>query len=121
MNAVKKRIIQFIDSQGISNRKFCIKISVSHVYFSTDNAVGSDVLEKIFIAYPELNMDWVVTGRGEMYNKPERNLTLNDDREVYKTDKDLLIETLKKTIADKEKIIALMESQQYEKKISTKH
>ena len=112
MNQVKSRVIQFIESQGISNRKFCIKISVSHVYFSTDNAISSDVLEKIFIIFPELNMDWVITGCGEMLTKRVESLpelVMNEDQALYTNIKDELIKSLQRTIADKEKIIELLQ------------
>lgn len=68
----KDRVILFIDSQNVSRRKFSEKIGVSHLYFSTKSAISADVLEKIFSCHPELNMDWVITGRGEMlYREPE--------------------------------------------------
>ena len=66
MNEVKERLVQYIDLQGISKREFCKKISVSPPYFSNKAAVGSDVMTKIFINYPLLNFDWVITGRGKM-------------------------------------------------------
>lgn len=62
----KERILKYIDTQGVSNRQFCITIAVSHTYFSVKGAISSDILAKIFTRYPEINMDWVITGRGEM-------------------------------------------------------
>lgn len=67
----KERIIQFIEYKQISNRKFCIEISVSHTYFSKKGAMGTDVLEKIYTIHPDLNIDWVITGRDEMIYKPQ--------------------------------------------------
>ncbi|TWI80556.1 hypothetical protein IQ13_3234 [Lacibacter cauensis] len=83
MNSTRDRILQFIDFKKISNRKFAEKISVSHVYFSKTGAMGSDVLEKISSNYPELNMDWIISGRGEMIVKPESRHLLNDTEEKY--------------------------------------
>jgi hypothetical protein len=34
-------------------------------------SVGSDILEKIFMKYPDLNPVWVLTGRGNMIDLPE--------------------------------------------------
>jgi hypothetical protein len=62
----KDRVLQFIDLQGLSNRKFSEKILVSPLYFSKKGAMGSDILEKIAATFPDLNMDWILTGRGEM-------------------------------------------------------
>ena len=89
METVKDRIIQFIGTQGISNRKFCIEISVSHTYFSVKGAVSSDILVKILTMYPNINADWLVTGRGKMLlnNEPEKvENVLNEEREIYGID-----------------------------------
>ncbi len=66
MNAVKERLMQFIESKGFSNRAFAKMISTSPNILSTASALGSDILIKISINFPNLNIDWVVTGRGEM-------------------------------------------------------
>ena len=67
----KKRIVQFIDYKKITKNKFCLKNLFSNSFFSNDSSIGSDKLIIIFRNYPELNMDWVITGRGEMmYEEP---------------------------------------------------
>lgn len=62
----KERILQYIDYKQISNRDFCKIISVSSAYFTKKGSIGSDIVEKILLNYPELNADWVITGRGNM-------------------------------------------------------
>lgn len=109
----KERIVQFIDFKKITKNKFCEKNLFSNSFFNNDSAISSDKLLNIFRNYPELNMDWVITGRGEMITKTtEKDLAIiqaAEPKALYKTDKDLLIETLQKSIEDKEKIIALLE------------
>ena len=73
----KERIVQFIDFKGISKRKFCEKISLSHTIFNKKSALGSDKLELIAMQYLELNMDWVITGRDEMLYKTKTNIMDN--------------------------------------------
>jgi hypothetical protein len=63
---VKERLLQFIEKQGITKNQFIIKIGIANGFFNTNNGVNTDNLEKIFSFYPELNMDWIVTGRGSM-------------------------------------------------------
>lgn len=76
----KERILQFIDYKEISKREFCRKSILSHTIFNNDSAIGVDKLEKIYNAYPELNMDWVITGRGEMiYDRPEAAFIMRDN------------------------------------------
>lgn len=62
----KGRLLKFIDYKDISRREFCKKSSLSHTIFNNNSAIGSDKLEKIHNAFDELNMDWVITGRGKM-------------------------------------------------------
>lgn len=65
----KTRLLDFVDFKSISKREFCKKSLLSHTIFNNNSAIGSDKLEKIHNAYEELNMDWVITGRGEMIYK----------------------------------------------------
>src|SRR4051812_12728144 len=90
MSTVKERILQFIEYKGISNRNFCQKINVSPNILSTKSALGTDILIKINIEYPELNMDWVIAGRGEMrlesfkdYALKDLTTLLQEDQEKY--------------------------------------
>ena len=73
MQGVKDRLKQFIDYKALSERKFSQKISPSATYFTSTKTIGSDKLEKIAEEFPELNMDWVITGRGEMLYKEHEN------------------------------------------------
>jgi len=90
----KKRLIQFIDKQGFTNRKFALEIGISHNYFTKEGAIGSDILSKIVDKYPELNSDWIITGRGSMLmakevagdyilNEVGTNYGVEDWREKY--------------------------------------
>ncbi|MBV9987782.1 MAG: hypothetical protein JO301_08885 [Chitinophagaceae bacterium] len=88
-------------------------------------AVGSDILERIKQNYTDLSLVWLVTGRGTMLlSPPSQNGTekkvseLNEEQHIYFTSKDDVIKLLKKqieklesTIADKDRIIALLELQ----------
>jgi transcriptional regulator with XRE-family HTH domain len=67
---------QFADRIGVQ------RSSVSHV-ISGRNKPGFDFIRKILEAFTEINADWLITGSGEMYGKPIRNVELfNRDIEV---------------------------------------
>jgi hypothetical protein len=83
MNIVKTRLLQFVGYKEISNRKFAEKIAASPNILSTKSALGSDILVQIGIKYPELNMDWVINGRGQMLYR-EGNAT-GKTNEIDKT------------------------------------
>ena len=36
-------------------------------------SIGSDVLESVILTYPELNIVWLLTGKGEMLNMSQAN------------------------------------------------
>lgn len=66
MSNPKLRLLQIFDNQRIRIIDVVKKISVSEKYFNSKSAIGSNYLEEIAKNYPEINMDWVVCGRGEM-------------------------------------------------------
>lgn len=65
------RIQQIIDSQGITVRQFEKNIGSSEGTIRNaikKNAeINSKWLKKIADLYPHLNLDWLITGNGEMY------------------------------------------------------
>ena len=67
------RIKYFIDYKGVSFNKLSLEIGVSNSYFSkmfkNNASIGSDILEKIGSIYPELNTNWLITGKGKMLNE----------------------------------------------------
>lgn len=62
----KERILQFIDYKGLSKNKFYIKTSISNGVLDKKSGLSMDTVEKIYSTYPEINAEWLLTGRGEM-------------------------------------------------------
>lgn len=64
------RIYDFISYKGISVNEFSINVGVSNGYFAKQKSalanIGSHIVEKLVSSYPELNADWLITGRGSM-------------------------------------------------------
>lgn len=63
------RILQFIDSKGISKNKFSNEIGLSNSYMTKmegNSSIGSKIILKIVSTYPDLNLNWLFTGQGEM-------------------------------------------------------
>lgn len=69
--SMKSRLLEFIKSKDISNRKFLLNCGLSETYISTltGNPSG-DTITKIEEAYPDLNIQWLKTGEGEMLKVP---------------------------------------------------
>jgi hypothetical protein len=69
---MKKRLVLFATEHlGMTIHRFEKSCGLSNSYCSNPNAVGSYAQKKIMSAYPDLNMDWVVTGKGDMLNNSD--------------------------------------------------
>lgn len=70
---VKQRLATFAKSQQISVRKFERSCGLTEGYINAIRvAPGPDKVAMILKAYPELNVDWLLTGEGEMVKKEEK-------------------------------------------------
>lgn len=67
---VLKRLKEFIDANNLSIAAFEKSIGMSNASFGkslkNNGAIGSDKLENILSVYPDINPDWLLTGRGSM-------------------------------------------------------
>ena len=83
---MKDRIIQFLKEMNLTSTKFADVIgvqrsSISHI-LSGRNKPSFDFIEKMLIAYPDVDAQWLITGKGNMLaNQPSlfnRELSEND-------------------------------------------
>lgn len=88
--SVKDRIILFIKSKNISRSEFCRRIGVSETYIgSLRQSFPPDRLKSISINFPELNIEWLMTGDGSMLksvsidNEENENESVVIPREVF--------------------------------------
>lgn len=72
---MKDRIIQFLKEMNLTSTKFADVIgvqrsSISHI-LSGRNKPSFDFIEKMLVAYPDIDAQWLITGKGDMYlNQP---------------------------------------------------
>ena len=69
---MNKRLQQFLAAENINQSHFADTIgvaraSISHI-LAGRNKPGFDFIESMARHYPELNLEWLITGRGRMYN-----------------------------------------------------
>ena len=69
------RLKQFLAAENISQSQFAdtinvVRASVSHV-LSGRNKPGYDFITAIMSAYPHLNIEWLMLGRGKMYRSQQ--------------------------------------------------
>lgn len=67
MSEIKDRLLKFISSSGITVAEFERRASLSNGAVSkTNNNIRKSTLNSISLAFPNLNMDWLINGNGEM-------------------------------------------------------
>lgn len=75
---VKSRLLEFVAYTQMSKRKFQEKIGVSNSYIQNiSESIGADVMNRISIQFPELNINWLLTGNGEMLKGTVENNTVS--------------------------------------------
>lgn len=65
----KDRILEFINSKGISKTTFLEQTNIKRGFLDKDKmkaSVSDLFLAKILSIYPDVNLEWLITGEGEM-------------------------------------------------------
>lgn len=63
----KDRLKEYLAYKKIGRNKFEEKVGIASGYVSSKSlTITSDVIEKLYAEFPLLNIDWLLTGRGEM-------------------------------------------------------
>ena len=76
---MNNRLQQFLAAENISQSAFAdiigvARASISHI-ISGRNKPGFDFIESTATAFPTLNVDWLITGRGKMYSTAQTPVT----------------------------------------------
>ncbi len=71
----KERILQFLDYKGISKNKFYQETGISNGTLDKSSGLSLETVEKFYTIYPEINPDWLITGKGDMI-KSDKNLNV---------------------------------------------
>ena len=66
ISPIKQRILSFAGTLGISKRDFYAKIGVSRGTLESKTGITEDVVTKFFATYPEVSIEWLMTGVGDM-------------------------------------------------------
>jgi transcriptional regulator with XRE-family HTH domain len=122
--AVKERITLFIKSLEISKSEFCRQIGVSNAYISSiRKSIQQDKVQRIALKYPELNIEWLLTGDGEMLKNSKPNpIAINDENEYIRELKEdkkhclKIIEEQSEIIRSQQKTIERLERELDEKR-----
>ena len=116
MENLEKRVILLIQQLGLNNAQFADAIdvqrsSISHI-LSGRNKPSFDFLRKIFIKYPEINADWLIMGRGNIFENETTTIdesivdkkqpVLNDSKLLFTKDQENVTNVTKKPLKSSE-------------------
>lgn len=73
---IKERLIAFIKASGLKNAEFERICNLSNGFVqNTNDKIRKSSLNQISAAFPLLNMDWVISGKGDMMLPEEKSPT----------------------------------------------
>ena len=69
---IKDRIMYLMEVKRVPKEKTFKELGVTSANFRShakETPVNSDVIEKLFAIFPDTNLEWLITGEGEMFKK----------------------------------------------------
>ena len=120
------RLQEYLTRKDISNYTFERNCAIANGYLNKQlkgkGTIGSEIIERITDKYKDLNITWLLTGKGQMlvshvYIQSDHVSELAENEAVYATHEQVIknlkdkISILENALADKEKIIKLLEGQ----------
>jgi phage repressor protein C with HTH and peptisase S24 domain len=69
METIQNRVLQYLEYKGITPYRFCKDLGLSMGYLDKKGSIGTDKYLKIIEYYPEINDNWLLTGKGEMLKR----------------------------------------------------
>ncbi len=70
-----ERILVFLEYKGISKNKFYKDTGLSNGFLNKVKDIGTARIPSIINSYPDLNLRWLILGKGSM---------LNEEKDIYK-------------------------------------
>ena len=64
---IKKRILEYIEYQGISNFEFCKRTGFSKGVLEQDSGITEKNIIRFLTYDPKVSVKWLILGEGEMY------------------------------------------------------
>lgn len=74
ISPIKERVLQFLDFQSIKKIDFCESTGISYANMKGKglfSEIGGSQIGKILSFYPQINAEWLLTGKGSMLKSSE--------------------------------------------------
>lgn len=80
---IKDRIMYLMEVKRVPKEKTFKALGVTSANFRSqakETPVNSDVISRLFAMFPDINLEWLITGEGEMFKKPTPTDMVSLDR-----------------------------------------
>lgn len=86
ITSIKERIVQYLDFKGLVKEHFFSSIGVTSANFrgkAQETPLNSTAIENIITKYPDINLNWLITGKGEMLQVAKAQQVMNEPQSEY--------------------------------------
>lgn len=80
---IKDRITQVLEVKRAPKEKTFRELGITSANFrgrAKNTPVNSDVIQKLYAMFPDINLHWLFTGEGQMFCQPEPTDTVSLER-----------------------------------------
>ena len=113
MMSVTDQINRFIEVKRFKRKELANALGTTPQTISNlmtgRNRPGIDLVQKFAESFPNLNIRWLLTGKGDMFDDQNSVLTENMELKIKLEACEDLCKILKRQLDDKEKVIVLLE------------
>lgn len=81
---IQDRVIEYLEKKGISKYRFYKDTGLSNGFLDKKGNIGVDKCEKIIYVYPDINLNWLITGHGPMFKEDAKAGQTNPGQPVAK-------------------------------------
>lgn len=74
----KRRLLEFLEFKGVKKAEFYKQTGLSNGFLDKNNNISSDNIAIIISNYNDINLNWLITGEGEMFRKMNEPKSMED-------------------------------------------
>lgn len=78
-SSIKRNILQFLDFKGISKYQFYKSTGITRGVLDSDGGMSEDNTARFIAYYPEVSIEWLITGKGDMMKSQIKEYIQKED------------------------------------------
>lgn len=91
---IKERVMQLLEVKGVAKENFFAEIGMTSANFrgtAKQTPLNSNAIANIFTTIPDVNLEWLITGKGDMFKSKQSTASSSALLDIIK-EKDTRIE-----------------------------